>query len=468
MLGPERSVPLRWLLALLLCAVPAAGCGSSSSTTSSIASPSPVRCTVDLGQPPRMDHDGGSGRLSIATNRECTWTAKAEVSWITVSPGSGQGEAHLTYRVAANSSSSERKGRITVNEKRVELTQAGAPCRYGISPSQLLVDAIGGQHTVAVSARSGCSWTAESQAPWITVSSGRTGSGGGQVGLAIAPNDGPERTGSVRIAGQTLQVTQAAAGAPPPPPPGCTITIADATRAFDEDGGDGTVSVRADDSCAWTASSSAPWLTITGGSPGTGNGTVRFRVEPNTSQSSRTATIAVGDARVEVSQSGAASCDYRLSRDSFSFDAAGGSDRVDVDADGGCAWSAVSNASWLTITSGSSGEGDGTVRFSALPNTSTSSRQGTLTIAGLTVTVSQQGVQLVEITLDGDASSVQGSCPNLTFSLEGRTVRTSASTTFRRGPCSALRNGVEVRVRGLLQLDGSVEATQVTFEDDDD
>jgi hypothetical protein len=459
-------VSLRWLLALLLCAAPALGCGSSSSTTSSIASPSPVRCTVDLAQPPRMDHDGGSGRLSIATNRECTWTAKAEVSWITVSPGSGQGEAQLTYRVAANSSSSERKGRITVNEKRVELTQAGAPCRYGISPAQLLVDAIGGQQTVAVSAQSGCRWTAESQAPWITVASGQSGTGGGQVALAIAPNDGPQRTGAVRIAGQTLTVTQAAAGLPPPP--ACTITIADATRDFDEDGGDGTVTVRADNTCAWTASSPAPWLAITAGSPGTGNGTVRFRVEPNTSESPRSTTIAIGDARVDVSQAGAEPCDYRLSRSSFSVDAAGGGEQVEVDADRGCAWSAASNAPWLTITSGSSGEGDGTVRFSILSNPSTSSRQGTLTVAGLTVTVEQDGIELVEITLDGEVSSVQGSCPNLTFRLEGRTVRTSSGTTFRRGPCGALRNGVEVRVRGRLQLDGSVEATQVTFEDDDD
>lgn len=44
---------------------------------------------------------------------------------------------------------------------------------------------------------------------------------------------------------------------------------------------------------------------------------------------------------------------------------------VSVTAGTGCAWSATSNASWITITSGASGTGNGTVGYSVAANTST-------------------------------------------------------------------------------------------------
>jgi hypothetical protein len=42
----------------------------------------------------------------------------------------------------------------------------------------------------------------------------------------------------------------------------------------------------------------------------------------------------------------------------------------------------VSNATFITITSGSSGTGNGTVNYSVAANTGTTSRTGTMTIAG--------------------------------------------------------------------------------------
>ena len=58
----------------------------------------------------------------------------------------------------------------------------------------------------------------------------------------------------------------------------------------------------------------------------------------------------------------------------------------------GCSWTGVSNnTSWLTVTSGASGSGNGTVAFSAAANASTTQRSGTLTVAGQTFTVTQAG-----------------------------------------------------------------------------
>jgi hypothetical protein len=53
-----------------------------------------------------------------------------------------------------------------------------------------------------------------------------------------------------------------------------------------------------------------------------------------------------------------------------------------------CAWTAASNSTWLSITSGASGTGNGTVGYSVAANTSVA-RTGTLTIAGQTFTVNQ-------------------------------------------------------------------------------
>ena len=61
-----------------------------------------------------------------------------------------------------------------------------------------------------------------------------------------------------------------------------------------------------------------------------------------------------------------------------------------VTAGTGCAWTATSNASWITITSGSSGSGNGTVNYSVAAYTGKpKKRNGTITIAGQTFSVRQ-------------------------------------------------------------------------------
>jgi hypothetical protein len=65
-----------------------------------------------------------------------------------------------------------------------------------------------------------------------------------------------------------------------------------------------------------------------------------------------------------------------------------------VTAGAGCAWTAVSNAASITVTSGASGSGNGSVVFAVLANNTTVARSGTLTVAGQTVTVNQAAGQL--------------------------------------------------------------------------
>ena len=84
-------------------------------------------------------------------------------------------------------------------------------------------------------------------------------------------------------------------------------------------------------------------------------------------------------------------CSFSINPTSASFAAAGGSASVTVTTTAGCNWTAVSNNSFITITSGASGSGSGTVNYSVAANTVFTSRSGSMTIAGLTHSVSQAG-----------------------------------------------------------------------------
>jgi formylglycine-generating enzyme required for sulfatase activity len=87
----------------------------------------------------------------------------------------------------------------------------------------------------------------------------------------------------------------------------------------------------------------------------------------------------------------AESCAHAISPESRSLGVSGGTGNISVTAPAGCAWTAASNAGWISVTSGASSSGNGTVSYSVAANTGTSSRTGTLTVAGRIFTVEQAG-----------------------------------------------------------------------------
>jgi len=84
-------------------------------------------------------------------------------------------------------------------------------------------------------------------------------------------------------------------------------------------------------------------------------------------------------------------CLYGVSSLNWFFNETGGEAALQVSASGACPWTATSNADWINITSPASGFGNGTVLYAVRGNSNGSARQGTLTIAGQTVTVTQAG-----------------------------------------------------------------------------
>jgi hypothetical protein len=83
------------------------------------------------------------------------------------------------------------------------------------------------------------------------------------------------------------------------------------------------------------------------------------------------------------------SCTGTISPTNYGFSSSSGTGSMAVTASSNCTWSATSNADWITVTSGSSGTGNGTVEYNISANTTGNNRIGTISIAGNTFTITQ-------------------------------------------------------------------------------
>ena len=329
-----------------------------------------------------IDAGGGASSVTVATSAECAWTAAADVSWITgLSPASGQGAGVVRFQVSANPATSARQGRITLNGVTAQVNQAGLSCRVEISPLSQSIESPGGSGTVQVTTPGSCAWTTSTSAPWLTVTSGASGTGNGTVSYTVGANTGVARLAVLTIADQTFAVTQAAPGAPQ-----CNYSIQQSSTSVPASGGSTVVDVQADPSCSWTAASNVSWVAVSGIGVGTGNGNVTLVVSPNTG-AARNGTVTIAGKTFTVNQ--AVSCVGSLNPVSATVAAGGGTGpSIAVTVVPGCAWTASTADGWLTITQGASGTGNGTVAFSATANPG-AARTGSLAIAGQTFGVTQ-------------------------------------------------------------------------------
>jgi hypothetical protein len=153
-------------------------------------------------------------------------------------------------------------------------------------------------YSVAVTAATGCMWMARSNADWITLTDGLAGFGdSGTVQMQASANfTGASRSGTVTIGSRTFTVTQAPAAA--------TVRLSSSSVTFSSNASAAGFNVEATPGFRWTAQSDQPWIEITFGASGIGNGAVTVQVPENTSFSARTGTVSVASARYTVTQEG--------------------------------------------------------------------------------------------------------------------------------------------------------------------
>ena len=126
-------------------------------------------------------------------------------------------------------------------------------------------------------------------------------------------------------------------------------------------------------------------------SPGGGSGRFSFIAAANPTIDARTGQITVGEHSVSVVQSGVP-CIGVSSSSVVNVAHTGGTGTIDVTAvNSGCAWTASVNEAWVTLDP-TSGTGAGQVGYTVTANTTIWTRTAVVTIAGISVTISQLGV----------------------------------------------------------------------------
>ena len=244
---------------------------------------------------------GASKELKVAGN--VSWTAKSSASWLTVKKGSGKGIGTVVYDVAKNTGSAERAAGITVTGGGLTRTflvrQNGTGGSSGASPTLTLSSSertftADAAKSKELSVTANVSWTAKSSASWLTVKTA-SGSGNGKIVYNVAANSGAARTAAITVAGggltRTFTVKQDGKSSGGGGSSTATLTLGASERTFTADAANSKeLKVTAD--VAWTAKSSASWLTVKTAS-GSGNGKIVYSVAANAGTASRTATITV-------------------------------------------------------------------------------------------------------------------------------------------------------------------------------
>lgn len=234
----------------------------------------------------------------------------------------------------------------------------------------------------------------------------------------------------------------------------CAVNVTMPSRALPADGGTASLTITAERDCVWTAASQAPWAQISPAS-GQGTGTLTLTTVANAASAARTGAVLVNDLRLVISQDGRpfvqpqpeptpapepspdpapapeppappappappgpeptppapdpaptppapappppappnpppAACAYQVAPTTVTVAASGGTTLVTVTTGASCAWTTHAPG-WITIISGASGTGPGTVRFSIEAHQGRGNRMGSLTVAGQVVTVIQSG-----------------------------------------------------------------------------
>jgi hypothetical protein len=295
--------------------------------------------------------------------------------------------------------------------------------------------------------------------------------------------------------------------------------VANSSPSFGPAGGTGSLSITIPRECGWSVTSSASWLAFTSAREGQGDATVSYRVGENADPVARQAAIAVSDQQVTLSQQ-AAPCRYAVSAPADGVAAGGGQLAVDVRTNAACAWTASSGVAFASVTP-PAGRGDGAVQVTIAPNLGNDMRPVAVTIAGERVTVMQAApgiptppapnpppapeptpapapaptpapnpppaptpspaptptpvpapgpvpapspTPVSAVELSGRISSVSGTCPAVTFVLEGQVVYTTSATEFSKGPCRDLKSDKKVSVTGWLMSDLRVRADAIRFD----
>ena len=309
------------------------------------------------------------GAASVVVQGDGSWTATSDSSWIVIRQGaSGTGAGSVVYVVNANATADVRIGHIDISGNMYTITQYGYDAM--ISPTSATFDRNGGGGSISVTVDAGVSWSAVPNDDWITVSPS-SGTSIGTVNYTVAEYPGVvSRVGSITIGGKTFTITQT----------GVDVSISPEKAMMDEGADIVAVTVNALAMTQWTVTPNASWISIIDKSSGYGDYVLTLAVNANPSFERRTGTVSIGTATFTISQAGASTAALSIAPATATAAASGAYGNVAVYATPDAPWTAESLSSWLTISEGASGAGNGNIKYVASANPTLEEREGVIKI----------------------------------------------------------------------------------------
>ena len=258
-------------------------------------------------------------------------------------------------------------------------------CTQTLSPNSRSILALNGplfQGNFTVTSNLGtCNWASTSNVSWIDVQVGLAGRGNGIVGYSVDNNLTPlARIGTILVGNAAFTVSQAAATC------NATLTLQGGVNIGSEGG---TRQLQVATTCEWSVVANVDWITVGPPNVPRGNGTVVLNIAPNNTTFPRTGAIAALGQSVAITQA-AGSCAFTLTPTQQAVPTAGGAFSAGLVT--ACAWTAASNAAWLTVNPPTGGTGASSINYTVAANsTSADSRTALITVGTSTLAVQQAG-----------------------------------------------------------------------------
>ena len=257
--------------------------------------------------PPRMNPEKVA-RGGFLTGGAWTFTSSSTSVVVQSSNGSGdlefgdvivysakeQNLVGTTFRLTCTYSDGLRT-RSATKDVRVITTGSATNCVTLLFPQWQGFAQAGGSGSFTVTATGACPWQASTTSNWITITGGGSGTSSGTVSYSVAANpSGYARSGTIVVQDQYISIVQE----------GVPLTINPGSANYGFAGGNGSISVTAGSDHAWTSYARDSWVEILTGSSGTGNGTVTYRVLPNTQTTARSTMVVIENQRFTITQDG--------------------------------------------------------------------------------------------------------------------------------------------------------------------
>ncbi|WP_426105393.1 pre-peptidase C-terminal domain-containing protein [Massilia sp. TSP1-1-2] len=286
----------------------------------------------------------------------------------------------------------------------------------------------GSSATLGLTIPSGCRWSITRIPSWLTINSGTTGTGSAVISMTAGLGTTYTRGATMRVANLDFNAQQTLRQ------PTCDTSVQPTLSIYSNShlavGGGGSVTVSVPAGCPWSVAGTPSWVIVTRNPSGAiGLDWIDYTVAAN-SGAARSATMTIAGRSFVLSQSAyAVGCDPAAGTFIFpssqTFGEIGGNGSVNVTRGASCTWTTTLVPSWITLTAGAAGSGNGTVTYTVAPNTG-AARAVNLNIAGYAYNVAQSAATSTPPT-------VPATCPVTAVTIGVGTAGTLAGTDCSNG-----------------------------------